>query len=132
VLGAVDNTCVRHTSGLEAKKIGVVSEHNPLLGKPVSSLLFVVGFDEPGFLRGGHVDVAAAKAIGDRRIATLIQVEANRPSHWASWTQGVSGASTAGTSPSDPRRNASLPRCRRRFPACDRSNRREPHAPGRE
>jgi hypothetical protein len=29
-------------------------------------------------------DVASAKAIGDGRVATLIQVEANRPRHWPS------------------------------------------------
>jgi hypothetical protein len=72
---------MRHTSGSEAKKIGVVSEHHPIFGKSVSGLLVIVGFDEPGFLRGGHVDVATAKAIGDGRIATLIQVKVNRPRH---------------------------------------------------
>jgi hypothetical protein len=64
---------------LKPKEIGVMSEFHTVLSESVCGLLFILGFEKAGFLRCGNFDVAASKAIGDGRVATLIQVEANRP-----------------------------------------------------
>jgi hypothetical protein len=97
VLGAIENAGMGYLCGLKAKEIRVVSEYGPVLSEPISGLQFVLGLDEPGFLRRGDVDFATAKTVGNSRIAALIQVEANRPSHWPSLSQGASGALRMGT-----------------------------------
>jgi hypothetical protein len=84
VLGTVNNARMLYFRGLEAEKIRIVSEYHASLRKPEGSLLSILGLDQSDFLRGGHVDVATAKPIGDGGVATLIQVETNRPSHWPS------------------------------------------------
>ncbi len=39
---------------------------------------------EPDFGRGGDIDATASQPSGDGRMAVLIEVEANRTSHWPS------------------------------------------------
>jgi hypothetical protein len=84
ILGTIDDARVLGASRLEAEKIGVVSDYHAVLGEPIRGLLFILGFKEPCFLRGGDIDAAAPKSVGDGGVATLIQVVANRPSHWPS------------------------------------------------
>ena len=64
---------MRHAGGLEPEKIGIVREYHPVLVEAIRGSLFVLCFEEPDLPRGGHVDAAAARAIGDGGVATLIQ-----------------------------------------------------------
>jgi hypothetical protein len=61
-----------------------VGDHDSVFSKAIGGLLFILGFEQSDFLRGGHIDTAAAQSIGNGRVAAFIEVEANRPSHWSS------------------------------------------------
>ena len=89
------------------------------------------GMEQAGLGRGRHFNPVQAEARGNRRVAVLIQVVANRPGHRASLPKRAVAASTAVTSPSAPRQSDVHPRWR---PECRRgghSSRRGPRAPGR-
>jgi hypothetical protein len=84
VFGSVNDAGMWYLCSLQAKEIGIVSEYDPGFSKPISGLLFILGLNKSDFLRRGNVDFATAKTSGYSRVTALIQVEANRPSHWPS------------------------------------------------
>ena len=127
VLLAVGDAEMMRSGGVKSKEISVLSEDNPILSEGIDDVFLIAGVQELSLGRRRYVDALTPQAFGDRSIAILIQMEANRPGHSVAvlsrrWTAGPPGAS----------RRTRLPRgCRSRSRRDGRSSRREPREPGR-
>ena len=84
VLVAVGDAGMGNCSGVKLQEIPVLGENDSPKRQGISNLLLIARMQEPDIGRSGDIDATASQTAGNGWMAVLIEVEANRPSHWSS------------------------------------------------